>query len=340
MISRLGIKRVLPCVVLTALLPLTLPAQAPSWRPEKPITLIVPRGAGAPLDQVARLCAGLLESKLGQRIIVVNQPGLSGSVGTKTVLDALRDGYTWASGSIADIGMYKLQGLLDTVMEDWHMFLCLADLPVFAVRASSPYREFGALLEAFRQKPGQIAVATAGYASAGHVAIETLRRYAGTLYRHVPYNDSTTAVNAVISANAEVVSQIAAEESDLMRLGRLRPLAVLDSRPLSIKGLVDPVPPITNWVPGYKPNANYFGIFLPREVPEEVLKTLERLWDEVIAEAPQIAKLALERGALFSASYGEEAAQRALSCLQAVAWLSYDIGRIKISPDTVGIPRQ
>ena len=182
-------------------------------------------------------------------------------------------------------------------------------------------------------------MATAGYASAGHVAIETIRRLAGTTYRHVPFNDAAAAVNAVNTGSAEVVCQVVAEEADMLRLGRLRPLAVLDTRALVVKGLVDPVPPISTWVTAYKPSANYYGIFIPREVPEEVLKTLEKLWEDSIAGSPLIERLALERGALFSPSFGDEAAQRALACLQTVAWLSYDIGRIKISPETVGIPR-
>jgi tripartite-type tricarboxylate transporter receptor subunit TctC len=70
------------------------PAQA-QWKPSKPITVIVPWAAGGATDQVTRLAASEVEEGLGQKIVVVNQPGGAGSIGTKAALDAPRDGYTW-----------------------------------------------------------------------------------------------------------------------------------------------------------------------------------------------------------------------------------------------------
>jgi tripartite-type tricarboxylate transporter receptor subunit TctC len=53
--------------------------------PEKPINLIVPWGAGGSTDRSSRTTAGIIEEHLGQKIVVVNQPGASGSVGTKGI---------------------------------------------------------------------------------------------------------------------------------------------------------------------------------------------------------------------------------------------------------------
>ena len=75
-------------------------AQA-TWKPNKPITLVVPWGAGGSTDQISRVSAGELEAALGTKIVIVNQPGASGSVGTKYVLDQKHDGYTWAAGAAA-----------------------------------------------------------------------------------------------------------------------------------------------------------------------------------------------------------------------------------------------
>ncbi|MCX8012931.1 MAG: tripartite tricarboxylate transporter substrate-binding protein, partial [Rectinema sp.] len=74
-----------------------------TWKPNKPITIIVPWGAGGSTDQITRVCAAELESYLGQKIVIVNQPGASGSVGTKSAMDAKRDGYTWTAGAAADL---------------------------------------------------------------------------------------------------------------------------------------------------------------------------------------------------------------------------------------------
>jgi hypothetical protein len=99
------------CIVLAA----PICATAETWKPAKPIKLIVPWGAGGSTDQVTRVCAGELESALGQKIVVVNQPGASGSIGTKNTLDAPRDGYTWTSGAAKDLGTYQVLGMIDTL---------------------------------------------------------------------------------------------------------------------------------------------------------------------------------------------------------------------------------
>ena len=154
----------------------------------------------------------------------------------------------------------------------------MANIQVFAVNANSPYKTMDDLLKAFKDKPGQIAVATAGQSSAGHIAIETLKKYTGITYKHVTYDGGNPAVIATVSGEAEVVPQLAVEEADMLRAGRLRALAVLDNKPLTIKGLKDPIPPITKWIPEYKPGSNYFGIFLPPGTPDEVVYTLAKLW--------------------------------------------------------------
>ena len=58
-------------------------AQDYPWKPDKPITLIVPWAAGGSTDQVSRVAAAEIEKALGQKIVVVNQPGASGSIGTR-----------------------------------------------------------------------------------------------------------------------------------------------------------------------------------------------------------------------------------------------------------------
>ncbi len=95
------------------------------WNPEKPITIIVPWSAGGSTDQLARIIAGEIEDPLGQKIVIQNQPGASGSVGSQSCLDAPRDGYTWTAGAAVDIGVYKILGLIDSQIEDWIFFWVL-----------------------------------------------------------------------------------------------------------------------------------------------------------------------------------------------------------------------
>ena len=154
-----GVTLMVLCAVLV-LGPLVHEAKA-EWEPKKPIKLIVPWGAGGSTDRSARTTVGVIEDALGQKVVVVNQPGASGSVGTKGALDAPRDGYTWTAGAAKDLGNYKVQGLLDTVIQDWHLFLNVAMPQVVSVNVDTPYQTFDDLLKAFKAGIAKLNIGTA-----------------------------------------------------------------------------------------------------------------------------------------------------------------------------------
>ena len=309
------------------------------WKPTKPITIIVPWGAGGSTDQVTRVCAGELEAFLGQKIVIVNQPGASGSVGTKTVMDAPKDGYTWASGASVDVAVYKVLGMLDTNLKnDWNVYLSVANVALFAANPNTPYNTFDDLLAAFKARPGQVAVATAGQSSAGHIAMEILRKYTGIEYKHVTYDGGNPAVIATVSGETEVVPQLASEAADMVRGKKLRPLAVLSEKAMNLQGYGE-IPPISNWIKDFKTGPNYFGIFIPKGVPQEVITTMDKAWEEVIMKSQKVKDYAASRGAVFDPSYGQKAQEATYTYYQPVAWLYYEAGKAKISPDTVGIPK-
>src|SRR6187401_2931797 len=130
-------------------------AQA-TWKPTKPITVIVPWAAGGSTDQVIRVTAAEIEKALNQKVVVVNQPGASGSIGTKNALEAPKDGYTWTSGAAKDIGTYVVSGLLDTKVADWRLYLAVINVSVLGVNPASPYKNAQDLVAAMKAKPGQV----------------------------------------------------------------------------------------------------------------------------------------------------------------------------------------
>lgn len=333
-------KRILTlAIIIVASLLFTAAAQDYSWQPDRPITIIVPWAAGGSTDQMTRVLAGELEDALGQSVVVVNQPGASGSIGTTNALGAARDGYTWAAGAAGDLGTYAVLDMLDTSLEDWHIFLTVANVEVVGVNPNTPYEDFGELLEAMRERPGQISVATAGLSSAGHNAMGAISQATGVEYRHVTYDGGNPAVIATVSGETEVTTQLAVEQAEMIRGGRIRPLAVFSSEPLEIEGYEGQIPPITNWIPDLEIATNYFGIWVPLGVPDEVVETMERIWEERISHSEALRQYALERGAFFTPYYGEEAQERSMTRVRSQAWTLFDSGQAPISPDTLGIER-
>ncbi|MFT4170952.1 MAG: tripartite tricarboxylate transporter substrate binding protein [Rhodocyclaceae bacterium] len=316
----------------------TFPAAAQQWKPSHPIHLIVPWAAGGATDQVSRIAASEMEKALGQTIVIVNQPGASGSIGTRSALEAPKDGYTWTAGAAQDLGTYETLGTLKTRIADWHLFLSVANVQLLSVNPNTPYQNPKQLLDAMKAKPGKVSVATAGIASAGYSAIDLVAKAGKVTYKHVTYDGGNPAVIATVSGEAEVTSQLAGEQADMIRGKRLRPLAAISDKPLMLEGF-GTIPPLSDTLPGFSAPLNYFGIFIPKGVPDNVVKTVEKIWAENIANSEALKKYANNRGALFSPLYGEAAQKAAMPAVQANAWTLFDSGKATVSPDTVGIAR-
>ena len=202
-------------------------AEAQNWKPTKPITIIVPWPAGGATDQVTRLTAKELEPALGSTVVVVNQPGASGSIGKKSVADGPKDGYTWTAGAPKQLGTYKLLGLYDTDVKNWHLFLTVTNVPLVSVKPDATFKDMGELLAAMKARPNQISVGTAGATSSGHIAMEAIAQAAGVTYNHVTYDGGNPAVVSTVAGETMVTTQLASEQAEMIRGKRLRPLAVV-----------------------------------------------------------------------------------------------------------------
>jgi len=310
-----------------------------AWKPKKPINLIVPWGAGGATDGVSRQTAMVLEKYLDQKIVIVNQPGASGSVGTKNVLDKPKKGLYWTAGAVKDLGVYKVQGLLDTTLDDWHIFTNFAIPNVVAVNASSPYKDFGELLEAFKANPGKIRVATAGVNSAGHTAIEMIKSYTDIDYKHISYDGGNSAVIATVAGECDVVPQLAKEEVDMLKAGKLRALAVLADGPLKIAGYDQEIPSVKKWIPDFVTAPIYFGIFVPKGVPQEVVDTLTAIWNKSLMVDESLKTYAAQNAMIFDPAAGDVAMKKSFPMVQLDAWLKFDKGDAAVDPSTIGIPR-
>jgi tripartite-type tricarboxylate transporter receptor subunit TctC len=317
---------------------IALPAAAQNWKPARPINLIVPWAAGGSTDQVTRVAAAELEKALGQTIVIVNQPGASGAIGTKSALDAAKDGYTWTAGAAQDLGAYQALGSVNTNIKDWHLFLNVANIQVIGVNPSRPWKTAKELLDDMKAKPGQISVATAGVTSAGHNAMDQIVKATGVKYKEVSYDGGNPAVVATVSGEADITTQLAVEQADMIRGKRLRPLATVSDKPLELEGY-GVIPPLTQSVPGFTAPANYFGIFIPKGVPAEVVKTVEKIWAEQIPKSEALKKYAVSRGALFNPLYGDAAQKAVFPAVQTNVWNLHAGGKTKVAPDTVGIPK-
>jgi tripartite-type tricarboxylate transporter receptor subunit TctC len=280
--------------------------------------------------------APILEEELGQSVVVVNQPGASGSIGTKAALDAPRDGYTWTANAIANNATYSVVDLIkDTDIDDYRIYLHVANVPVASVSPDAPYQDLGQLLEAM-QSSDDVTVATAGVNSSGGMALAAIAEQAPIRFRMVAYDGGNPAVIATAGGETVATTQLAVEQSEMIRGGRLRPLAALSAKPLVIEG-IDPIPSITDWLPDMPVAPDYFGLFIPTGAPQEVYDTVDRIWAERVMDSLELQKYATERGAFFDPSFGDQARAKAMPVVIAEACARVERNEAIVDPSEIGI---
>jgi tripartite-type tricarboxylate transporter receptor subunit TctC len=308
------------------------------WRPEKPVTVVVPWGAGGSTDQVVRIVARELEKALGQTVVVVNQPGASGSIGTKSVLEGAKDGTLIASGAAKDLGTYAVSGLLNTRIDDWHLYLAVINASVIGVNALTPYKTLDDLVTAMKERPNTIRVATAGITSSGGDGLRQFQEAFKVEAKHITYDGGNPAVIATAGGETEVTTQLGVEQAEMLRANRLRGLAVLSGKPLRLEG-VAPIDPITKYEPDFKSADNYFGLFVPKGVPKEVTDTLDKIWRDVMPKSEALARYAQSRGAIVAVLHGEAAQKAVMPAIQVMAYGLVARNQAKIDPATIGIAK-
>ncbi|MEM7176106.1 MAG: tripartite tricarboxylate transporter substrate binding protein [Pseudomonadota bacterium] len=303
--------------------------------PEKPIQLIVPWGAGGATDQVTRVVAAELEGALGQSVVVVNQPGASGSLGSQATWDAPHDGYTWTAGAAKDLGTYAVTGKMDTSIKDWDLYLNSALASVISVPANSDINTLDDFVAAL--KAGGLKVGTSGVNSAGHSAIEAISGTVGGSYIHATYDGGANAVLSTVSGETDATTQLISEQIDMLRGGKLKPIAVLSDGDADVPG-VGAIPSISGALPEVPVAPIYFGVFVPGDVPDDVSAKIEAAWAG-LADSAALAEYTEGRGSLMTVHMGEEALEKVWPSIQLNAWLLHDAGDSVKSPDALGIPR-
>ncbi len=225
---------------------------------------------------------------------------------------------------------------MDTRITDWNIYLHIANASVISVGTNSPYKTINDLVAGMKAKPGQVSVGTAGINSSGHTSIEAFTKALGLTYKHVSYDGGNPAVIAAVAGEVEVVPQLAVEQAQMIRGKRLRPLAVLSDKPLELAGFGS-IPPVTASIKEYKPDLNYFGMYLPKGSPDNIVKTVNKIWEDVIMKSETLKKYAVDNGSVFDPHRGDAALKVAMPAIQSTAWLLHAGGTAKVSPDTVGI---
>jgi tripartite-type tricarboxylate transporter receptor subunit TctC len=205
-------------------------AQA-QWTPNRPITFVVPWGAGGGTDATARFVGAALERELGQPVNVVNRTGGSGVVGHAAIATAPADGYTIGMITV-EIGMMHWQGLTDLRGTSYTPLALLnTDPPGVQVKADSPYQTLRQLADAIRAAPdGRFTASGTGQGGIWHLALAGWLQAMGlppARVRWVPSNGAAPAMQDLAAGGVDIVTCSVPEARAMIEAGRARSLAVM-----------------------------------------------------------------------------------------------------------------
>ncbi|MEY2621808.1 MAG: hypothetical protein RIT26_1628, partial [Pseudomonadota bacterium] len=251
--------------------------------PNRPITLIVPWGAGGGTDAVARIIAALLEKDLGQPVNVVNRTGGNGVVGHSAIATAAPDGYTLGMITV-EISMMHWAGLTQLNPTDFTpLGLMNIDPAAVTVRADSPYKTLDDLVKAVKANPGKFKASGTGQGGIWHLALAGMlkdMKVDVAAAPWVPSNGAAPAMNDLAAGGIEFVTCSLPESRALIDAGKARPLAIMSPNP---SALYPQVPTLkaaagSDWAIGaWRGIAGPKG--MPADVQAKLVSALKKIYD-------------------------------------------------------------
>lgn len=315
------------------------PAVAQKY-PTRDITDVVVWAAGGGTDTLNRLIMGEMQQHLPVRINVVNRTGgVGGSAGMSHVYGQPADGYTLAGISESNVTA-GVQGGWDRRFNVWQPFIVGGSPDLISVSANAPYKTLQELVDAAKQKPGEIRAGASAAGSIHHLNLLALEKGTGIDLNYIPYPGSAPAQNAAVSGEVQVVVTSLAEQQQLLRAGRLRPLAMLTPDPAKVDGSGE-VPSAFAAFPQLKehlPIQQAIGFAVRADAPNEVKQVLTDAFKKAMG-SEKIKDWAEKNFYQLSGATGEEARKEFDRLESLFAWTLHDLGAASVNPETLGIPK-
>jgi tripartite-type tricarboxylate transporter receptor subunit TctC len=251
--------------------------------PNRPITMVVPWGAGGGTDATARIIGSLLEKELGQPVNVVNRTGGSGVVGHQAIASAAPDGYTIGMITV-EITMMHHQKLTELNPTSYTpIALVNLDPAGFQVRADSSYKSMNDVVAAIKANPGKFKASGTGQGGIWHLALAGMladMKIDPATVPWVPSNGAAPGLQDLVAGGVEFVPCSLPEARSLIDAGKVRSLSVMDAKRADLFPNVPTLKEATGsgWTTGA-----WRGIAAPKGIPNDVRVRLEtavkKVWD-------------------------------------------------------------
>jgi tripartite-type tricarboxylate transporter receptor subunit TctC len=256
-------------------------AQTAAW-PTKPVKVVVAFTAGGTTDILARSVGQHLGDKLKQSFIIENKPGAGGNTGTEMVVRAPADGYTLIVGSVGPIAVNPTlyPKLAYNPLVDLVPIVQIADVPnVLVVHPSVPAKTFDEFIAHAKANPGKLNCSSTGIGTSSHLSCFILAKRAGFDAVHVPYKGAD-ALRDLMAGRVQFMFATIPSVKQHIDSGALRAIAVSSAK--RSRSMPDVPTVAERGYPGFEAGS-WFGFFAPKGTPAEVITTLNKAVNEIIA---------------------------------------------------------
>ena len=263
-----------------ATLPVISPGAFAQAYPSRPITLIVPFGAGGPTDVVGRIVTEHMSQTLGQRFVVENVAGAGGTTGTIRGMRASPDGYTIQMGQtgthVASLGLYSR--LAYKPDEDFAPIGLVADNDVWIVaNKNNPANDLREFITYAKTNKEKLNMGHPGVGSVGHFTCLLFNSLLDLEPALVPFNSGALTMNAVIAGHVDYICATSADVVPQAQAQTIKVFAVgSDQRTLALPNV-----PTTKeaGLPAFKASP-WFAMFAPKYTPKPIVDRLAEALDK------------------------------------------------------------
>ena len=279
----------------TVLAPSMLQAQD-AW-PARPITFVVPYGAGGYTDLVARLTARYVENALGKPVIVDNRAGAGGIVGTQAVANAAGDGYTFCVCSIGaiSIGPFDPNQKVgyDPLRDLTPVGIVSSIAQVVIANKDLPVKTLAELVSYAKANPGKPNYGSSGAGGLTHYSVELFQARTGIKVVHIPFKSGGNSTAAVVSGEVDFSFANMTDGLPQVQAGSVRGLAVTS---LKRSPYFPDLPTVQEAVLPDFVVETWNGIMAPSKTPEPIIRKLAEILIKM-ADDPEVKEIMRKAGA-------------------------------------------
>ena len=258
-------------------------ASAQGTYPTKPIKMIAPVQPGGGVDLVARTIGERISKTLGQPVVVENQSGGGGIVGSQATARAAPDGYTLMVGYVGTHGTNPaVRKLPYDAVKDFTPIAMVGGTPnVLVVPPSLPAKTLPEFIAYAKANKGKLSYGSSGPGTLTHLAMEQFKVANDLDLQHVAYRGIGPAITDILGGQTQAMFPGLAAALPHIKAGKMRPLAVTGTKR---HPLLPDVPTFEEL--GYKgfDGVQWYGIVGPANLPPAIVATLNKTIDDALAD--------------------------------------------------------